>query len=163
MAPGSLNKVCLIGTLGVDPQIRQTTNGKLAAVINVMTSDYWRPGSARTQWHRVVVFNERLAELAEKHLKKGSKVYIEGALETRKWLSKDGKSESHTAEVIVSGFHGRLTMLDNAREGQDTLADEPAKASSVPLSIKRSAAKYGDGTDAAPEAGKIDSNLPFLA
>jgi len=147
MAPGSLNKVCLIGTLGVDPQTRRTTNGKFAAVLNVMTSDYWRPGEARTQWHRVVIFNERLAELAQRHLKKGSKVYCEGALETRKWLTKDGKGESHTSEVIVSGFHGRLTLLDDAPETRGELADEPDAEAPPPT----------------PEADKIDNTLSFLA
>jgi len=124
MATGSLNKVCLIGNLGTDPQIRRTTNGKLAAILNVMTSDYWRPGTARVQWHRVVIFNERLAEFAERQLKKGSKIYVEGTLETRKWFGKDGKSETWTSEVIVSGFHGRLIILDDVEPRDELLADD---------------------------------------
>ena len=162
MASGSVNKVTLVGNLGKDPDVRRTTQGRKAVVLNVQTSDYWRPGDARTQWHRVVIYNERLAELAERCLRKGSKVYVEGALETRKWLTKDGKSETWTAEVIISGFQGRLTLLDDELPARDEALADDAEAPPTPLSIKRSVAKYGDGADAAPD-DKIDPALSWLA
>src|SRR5215813_6178538 len=112
MAVGSLNKVCLIGILGTDPQVRPTTLGRKACVLHVQTSDYWH-ANPRTQWHRVVIFIDKLVEIAGRNLRKGSKVYVEGSLQTRKWHAKDGTSETWTTEIILSGFDGRLTLLDD--------------------------------------------------
>ena len=116
---GSVNKVILIGNLGRDPELRSTQDGTRIANLAVATSESWRDRVSgerkeRTEWHRVVIFNERLAEIAEKYLKKGSKVYIEGALQTRKWTDQGGQ-ERYSTEVVLQRFRGELTMLDGAR------------------------------------------------
>src|SRR6266849_2272071 len=116
---GSVNKVILVGNLGRDPELRFTQDGMRIANLAVATSESWRDrGSGerkeRTEWHRVVIFNARLAEIAEKYLKKGSKVYIEGALQSRKWTDNSGQ-ERYTTEVVLQRFRGELTMLDGAR------------------------------------------------
>src|SRR5437899_12890023 len=116
---GSVNKVILIGNLGRDPEIRSTQDGMRIANLAVATSESWRDRVSgerkeRTEWHRVVIFNERLAEIAEKYLKKGAKVYIEGALQTRKWTDNGGQ-ERYTTEIVLQRFRGELTMLDGAR------------------------------------------------
>ncbi len=116
---GSINKVILVGNLGRDPEIRSTQDGMRIANLAVATSETWRDKMSgerkeRTEWHRVVIFNERLAEVAEKYLKKGSKVYVEGALQSRKWTDNSGQ-ERYTTEVVLQRFRGELTMLDGAR------------------------------------------------
>jgi single-strand DNA-binding protein len=116
---GSINKVILVGNLGRDPEIRSTQDGMRIANLAVATSETWRDKMSgerkeRTEWHRVVIFNERLAEVAEKYLKKGSKVYVEGALQTRKWTDNSGQ-ERYTTEIVLQRFRGELTMLDGAR------------------------------------------------
>src|ERR1700757_4433173 len=113
---GSVNKVILVGNLGRDPELRSTQDGMRIANLAVATSESWRDRVSgerkeRTEWHRVVIFNERLAEIAEKYLKKGAKVYIEGALQTRKWTDNSGQ-ERYTTEVVLQRFRGELTMLD---------------------------------------------------
>ena len=118
---GSVNKVILVGNLGRDPEIRSTQDGMRIANLAVATSESWRDRVSgerkeRTEWHRVVIFNERLAEIAEKYLKKGAKVYVEGALQTRKWTDNSGQ-ERYTTEVVLQRFRGELTMLDGARGG----------------------------------------------
>ena len=115
---GSINKVILVGNLGRDPEIRSTQDGMRIANLAVATSETWRDKMSgerkeRTEWHRVVIFNERLAEFAEKYLKKGRKVYVEGALQTRKWTDNAGQ-ERYTTEVVLTRFRGELTMLDSA-------------------------------------------------
>ena len=115
---GSLNKVTLIGNLGRDPEMRSTQDGNRIASFTVATSDTWRDRNSgerkeRTEWHRIVIFNERLAEIAEKYLKKGSKVYLEGALQTRKWTDQGGQ-DRYTTEIVLNRFRGELTMLDGA-------------------------------------------------
>ena len=115
---GSVNKVILIGNLGRDPELRSTQDGTRIANLAVATSESWRDRVSgerkeRTEWHRVVIFNERLAEIAEKYLKKGSKVYVEGALQTRKWTDQGGQ-ERYSTEVVLTRFRGELTMLDGA-------------------------------------------------
>jgi single-strand DNA-binding protein len=116
---GSINKVILVGNLGRDPEIRSTQDGMRIANLAIATSETWRDKMSgerkeRTEWHRVVIFNERLAEVAEKYLKKGSKVYVEGALQSRKWTDNSGQ-ERYTTEVVLQRFRGELTMLDGAR------------------------------------------------
>ena len=118
---GSVNKVILIGNLGRDPEVRHTNDGSPIVNLNVATSETWRDRNSgerkeRTEWHRVVIFNERLAEVAQKYLQKGSKVYIEGQLQTRKWTDKDG-AEKYTTEVVLQRFRGELTMLDSRSGG----------------------------------------------
>ena len=118
---GSVNKVILIGNLGRDPEVRSTQDGMKIVQLSIATSESWKDKMSgerkdKTEWHRVVIFNERLAEVAEKFLKKGSKVYVEGQLQTRKWTDKDGL-EKYTTEVVLSRFRGELTMLDGRSEG----------------------------------------------
>src|SRR5499425_2082062 len=118
---GSVNKVILVGNLGRDPEIRSTQDGNRVANLAVATSESWRDRVSgerkeRTEWHRVVIFNERLAEVAEKYLRKGSKVYVEGQLQTRKWTDQQGQ-EKYTTEVVLGRFRGELTMLDGRGEG----------------------------------------------
>lgn len=113
---GSVNKVILIGNLGRDPESRNTQSGEKIVNLNIATSESWRDKASgerkeRTEWHRVVIFNDRLAEFAGHHLRKGSKVYIEGQLQTRKWADKDGR-EKYTTEVVLQRFRGELQILD---------------------------------------------------
>ena len=118
---GSVNKVILVGNLGRDPEIRSTQDGTRVANLSLATSENWRDRNTgerreRTEWHRVVIFNERLAEVAEKYLQKGSKIYVEGQLQTRKWQGQDGQ-DRYTTEVVLQRFRGELTMLDSRAEG----------------------------------------------
>jgi single-strand DNA-binding protein len=113
---GSVNKVILIGNLGRDPEVRSTQDGMKIVQLSLATSESWKDRASgerreRTEWHRVVIFNERLAEVAEQYLRKGSKVYVEGQLQTRKWQDKEGQ-DRYTTEVVLGRFRGELTMLD---------------------------------------------------
>src|SRR5689334_5551133 len=118
---GSVNKVILIGNLGADPEIRRTQDGRPIANLRIATSESWRDKATgerkeKTEWHRVVIFNEGLCKIAEQYLKKGSKVYLEGALQTRKWQDKDGQ-DRYSTEVVLQGFNSSLQMLDRAGGG----------------------------------------------
>lgn len=118
---GSVNKVILVGNLGRDPEIRSTQDGTKIANLSLATSETWRDRNSgerreRTEWHRVVIFNDKLAEVAEKYLRKGSKVYVEGQLQTRKWTDQSGV-EKYTTEVVLQRFRGELTMLDGRQDG----------------------------------------------
>lgn len=118
---GSVNKVILIGNLGADPEIRRTQDGRPIANLSIATSESWRDKNTgerreKTEWHRVVVFNEGLCKIIEQYLKKGSKVYLEGALQTRKWTDNNGQ-DRYSTEVVLQGFNGTLTMLDGRSEG----------------------------------------------
>jgi single-strand DNA-binding protein len=118
---GSVNKVILVGNLGKDPEIRRTQDGRPIANLSVATSESWRDKATgerkeKTEWHRVVIFNEGLCRIAEQYLKKGSKVYLEGQLQTRKWTDKDGQ-DKYSTEVVLQGFNSQLTMLDRAGGG----------------------------------------------
>src|SRR6266516_3569108 len=118
---GSVNKVILVGNLGKDPEVRRMQNGNPVVNLSVATSDTWRDKATgerkeKTEWHRVVIFSEGLAKVAEQYLKKGAKVYIEGALQTRKWTDKDGV-EKYSTEVVLQGFNSSLTMLDGRSSG----------------------------------------------
>ena len=117
---GSVNKVILVGNLGKDPEVRHTQDGRAIVNLSVATSENWRDKQTgerkeRTEWHRVVIFNENLAKVAEQYLKKGAKVYLEGQLQTRKYTDKDGV-EKYSTEVVLQQYRGELTMLD-ARGG----------------------------------------------
>lgn len=120
---GSVNKVILIGNLGRDPEVRYSQDGMKIVNLALATSETWRDRNSgerreRTEWHRVVIFNERLAEVAERYLKKGSKVYVEGQLQTRKWTDQQGV-EKYTTEVVLQRFRGELTMLDARGAGDN--------------------------------------------
>ena len=138
---GSVNKVILVGNLGRDPEVRFTGSGKAVAKFPLATSEVWNDAEGgrqeRTEWHRVVIFNDRLVDVAEKYLRKGSKIFIEGQLQTRKWTDQSGQ-ERYTTEVVLQQFRGELTMLDargeggGAAEGRESpapaRAGEPARA-----------------------------------
>jgi single-strand DNA-binding protein len=118
---GSVNKVILIGNLGADPEIKRTQDGRPIANLRIATSETWRDKNSgerkeKTEWHRVVIFNEGLCRVAEQYLKKGAKVYIEGQLQTRKWTDQSGV-EKYSTEVVLQGFNSTLTMLDGRGGG----------------------------------------------
>src|SRR6266568_4698188 len=153
---GSVNKVILVGNLGRDPEIRSTNDGLRIANLNLATSESWRDRNSgerkeRTEWHRVVIFNERLVEIAEKYLRKGSKIYVEGALQTRKWTDNAGV-EKYSTEVVLQRFRGELTMLDGARDR----GDSPRYGGTSPSG--------GTGGGSAPGRSRnadLDDEIPF--
>src|SRR6476619_5461124 len=127
---GSVNKVILIGNLGADPEVRHTQDGRPIVNLRVATSENWRDKATgerreKTEWHRVVIFNENLAKVAEQYLRKGAKVYIEGALQTRKYTDKDG-AEKYSTEIVLQKYRGELTMLDG--RGDSDRSERPAMA-----------------------------------
>jgi single-strand DNA-binding protein len=154
---GSVNKVILIGNLGRDPEIRSTQDGLRIATLSVATSESWRDKASgerkeRTEWHRVVIFNDKLVEIVEKYLKKGAKVYLEGALQTRKWTDNSGQ-ERYTTEVVLQRYRGELTMLDGRSGGGGGFAqDAPAE--------ELAAAGGGRGERRAP-VQELDDEIPF--
>jgi single-strand DNA-binding protein len=118
---GSVNKVILVGNLGRDPEVRHAPDGSRIVQLSVATSESWKDKATgerkdRTEWHRVVIFNDRIGEIAEKYLQKGSKVFLEGQLQTRKWQD-NNNVERYTTEVVLSKFRGELTLLDNRTTG----------------------------------------------
>jgi single-strand DNA-binding protein len=121
---GSVNKVILVGNLGADPEIRSLNSGDRVANLRVATSETWRDrGSGerkeKTEWHRVVVFNENIVKVCEQYLRKGAKVYLEGAIQTRKWTDQSGQ-EKYSTEIVLQKFRGELTMLDGRGEGAES-------------------------------------------
>src|SRR5215468_10522073 len=158
---GSVNKVILVGNLGRDPEIRSTQDGMKVANLSLATSESWRDKTSgerreRTEWHRIAIFNERLAELAEKYLKKGSKIYVEGQLQTRKWTDQSGQ-ERYTTEVVLSRFRGDFTMLDTRGGGDAGGASESA---AEPGSYG-GAPPPAPGRAPAPGGADLDDEIPF--
>jgi len=158
---GSVNKVILIGNLGADPEIRRTQDGRPVANLRVATSDSWRDKATgerreRTEWHRVVIFNEGLCRIAEQYLKKGSKVYLEGQLQTRKWQDQQGQ-DRYSTEVVLQGFNSQLTMLDRVGGGTAGDAGEPGDFGSAGPSgpRERKPALAGAKRD------DLDDEIPF--
>ncbi len=155
---GSVNKVILVGNLGRDPEIRSTQDGLRIANLSVATSETWRDRNSgerreRTEWHRVAIFNEKLVDIAEKYLKKGSKVYIEGALQTRKWTDNSGQ-ERYTTEVVLQRFRGELTMLDGrGGGGGEGFASDETEEPAMRSGGSR-AARSAPSTD-------LDDEIPF--
>ena len=166
---GSVNKVILIGNLGADPEIRRTQDGRPIANLRVATSESWRDKASgerreRTEWHRVAIFNEGLAKIAEQYLKKGAKVYLEGQLQTRKWTDQQG-IERYSTEVVLQGFNSALTMLDRAGGGGGGAADHGSDdagsefgASGPSAARKPAVAAAGAG---AGKRGDMDDEIPF--
>lgn len=143
---GSLNKVTLIGNLGADPEIRNTQDGRQIANLRIATSETWKDKNTgerkeRTEWHRVVIFSEGLCRIAEQYLRKGSKVYLEGQIQTRKWQDQSGQ-DKFTTEIVLQGFGASLIMLDGKQESQDQ--------------------SYGGNPDLPPARGlDLDDEVPF--
>ena len=162
---GSVNKVILVGNLGKDPEIRRTQDGRPIANLSVATSETWRDKNSgerkeKTEWHRVVIFNEGLCKVAEQYLKKGAKIYVEGALQTRKWTDQSGV-EKYSTEVVLQGFNSTLTMLDGrSGGGGGSFGDEPGGdfGSSGPVSSapRRPVAAGGGGRNS-----DMDDDIPF--
>jgi len=160
---GSVNKVILIGNLGADPDIKRTQDGRPIANLSIATSENWRDKNTgerreKTEWHRVVVFNEGLCKVIENYVKKGSKVYIEGQLQTRKWQDKDGNDRWST-EVVLQGFNGSLTMLDGRGEnagGGDYGGGGGNFGQSGPSGGNNQGGNFGG-----PASGSIDDEIPF--
>mgnify|MGYP001268455206 CR=1 FL=1 len=122
---GSVNKVTLVGNLGRDPEVRAMQNGDKIVQLSIATSDRWKDKSSgeqreRTEWHRVVIFNDALGKIAEQYLKKGSTVYLEGQLQTRKWTDQQSGQEKYTTEVVLQRYRGELTLLGSRPENQIT-------------------------------------------
>jgi single-strand DNA-binding protein len=164
---GSVNKVILVGNLGKDPEIRRTQDGRPIANLSVATSENWRDKATgerkeKTEWHRVVIFNEGLCKVAEQYLKKGAKVYIEGQLQTRKWTDQAGV-EKYSTEVVLQGFNSTLTMLDGRSGGGSSLGSDDSAGdfgSSGPSSAApRRAVAAGAGGGA--RNSDMDDDIPF--
>ena len=162
---GSVNKVILVGNLGADPEVRRTQDGRPIVNLRVATSDTWRDKNTgerkeKTEWHRVVIFSEGLAKVAEQYLKKGSKVYIEGALQTRKWQDKDGQ-DRYSTEVVLQGFNSALTMLDGRGAGAGGGAGESGGefGSSGPTASRRPAMAGAGGGGGRRD--DMDDEIPF--
>jgi single-strand DNA-binding protein len=163
---GSVNKVILIGNLGADPEIRRTQDGRPIANLRLATSESWKDKTTgerkeKTEWHRVVIFNENLCRIAEQYLKKGSKVFIEGALQTRKWQDQSGQ-DRYSTEVVLQGFRGELTLLDRAGSsgsgGGDSGGDESGGEFGSPGPTRKVAAAAAAG---AGRSGDMDDEIPF--
>ena len=122
---GSLNKVLLIGRLGADPEIKQMVNGKSVARLSLATSQSWKDKTSgerkeKTEWHRVVIFNEGLVSIVQQYLKKGANIYVEGALTTRKWKDESSGQDKYSTEVVLQGYNSSLTMLDGKGKGDNS-------------------------------------------
>jgi single-strand DNA-binding protein len=160
---GSVNKVILVGNLGKDPEVRRMQNGNPVVNLSVATSENWRDKATgerkeKTEWHRVVIFNEGLAKVAEQYLKKGAKVYLEGQLQTRKWTDQSGV-EKYSTEVVLQGFNSNLTMLDSRPGGGGNFASDDSGGdfgSSGPSSAapRRAVAAGARNAD-------MDDDIPF--
>ncbi len=169
---GSVNKVTLVGNLGADPEVRKMQSGDSVVNLRIATSESWRDKNTgerkeNTQWHQVVIFNEQLAKVAEQYLKKGMKVYLEGALQTRKWTDQSG-ADRYTTEIVLQKYRGELQMLDSRNEGgargdeggDYARSNAPAAASSSfgGRSSASSAASSGGGGNFSRD---LDDEIPF--
>jgi single-strand DNA-binding protein len=178
---GSVNKVILVGNLGKDPEVRSTQDGSKIVNLTLATSETWNDRASgerkeKTEWHRVVVFNDRVADVAERFLKKGAKIYVEGALQTRKWTDQQGQ-ERYTTEVVIGRFNGQLTMLDTrsgggegggyggGSEGGSAGGGGYTPRERAPAAAARPAASAARGGAApswdAPKGGDLDDEIPF--
>jgi single-strand DNA-binding protein len=159
---GSVNKVILIGNLGKDPEVRRMQDGRPVVNLSVATSDTWRDKATgerreRTEWHRVVIFNENLCRIVEQYLKKGSKVYLEGSLQTRKWQDQQGQ-DKYTTEVVLQGFNGQLTMLDRAGGGSSEMGESSSEFGSPGPTRERAPALASAGGGRRDD---MDDEIPF--
>ena len=159
MMSGFLNKVQLIGNLGRDPEVRSTQSGKKVVTLNVATGESWKDASGnkveRTEWHRVVIWNEGLGEIAEKYLAKGAKVYVEGKLTTRKWQDQDG-NDRYSTEIHLTPYNGTMTFLDSAPDNRERSAGAAGRERA------REPAAAGGSTGAGFHGGgDLDDEIPF--
>src|SRR5271165_970807 len=168
---GSVNKVILIGNLGKDPEIRTSQDGTKIVNLTLATSETWNDRASgerkeRTEWHRVVIFNDRIGDVAERYLKKGAKVYVEGSLQTRKWTDQSGQ-ERYSTEVVIGRFKGELTMLDTRGGSADSSAAGEGggyreRAPAAQRATAGAATPRGGGPSwEAPKGGDLDDEIPF--
>ena len=179
---GSVNKVILVGNLGRDPEVRRLGSGEPVVNLRIATSETWRDKQSgerkeRTEWHSVVIFNENLAKVAEQYLKKGSKVYIEGQLQTRKWQDQQGV-EKYTTEIVLQRFRGELTILDSRGQGGSDEYGEGGGSSFEDRSSgggsfgrqspmggsgggSRQPAMSGGGSGGSRSSSHLDDDIPF--
>jgi single-strand DNA-binding protein len=163
---GSVNKVILVGNLGRDPEVRHTQDGTKIVHLAVATSERWRDRNSgenreRTEWHRVVIFNERLGEVAEKYLTKGRSVYLEGQLQTRKWQDQSGQ-ERYTTEVVLQRFRGELVLLGGRDEGAALPEDrDSGDWSRTPGEAGRGAGGGGRRQGGSENFDELDDEIPF--
>ncbi|MDE1897200.1 MAG: single-stranded DNA-binding protein [Rhodospirillales bacterium] len=161
---GSVNKVTIVGNLGRDPEIRNTQSGMKIVNLAVATSETWNDKASGerkelTEWHRVVIMNDRLADVAEKYLRKGSKLYIEGKLQTRKWTDQSGQ-ERYTTEIMIGRFNGELVLLDRAGGGAGMGGGEDYAPRAASSPAAKSPARAVGGWDARPSTD-MDDEIPF--
>ena len=164
---GSVNKVILVGNLGADPEVRRTQDGRPMVNLRLATTETWRDKATgerreRTEWHRIVIFNEPLAKVAEQYLKKGSKIYVEGQLQTRKWQDQQGQ-DRYSTEVVLQGFNSQLTMLDRLSSGSgggDFGSDDSSNFGSVGGRSAPARQPALAGTGAGPREDMNDE-IPF--
>lgn len=162
---GSVNKVILVGNLGNDPEVRTLPSGGKVVNLSIATSDSWRDKNTgerkeRTEWHRVVIFSEGLVRVAEQYLRKGSKVYIEGALQTRKWQDQSGQ-DRYSTEVVLQGFNATLTMLDGRGDGEGQSGGFSGPRESASFGGGRSEGRRPAASAPAFESGGMDDDIPF--
>jgi len=160
---GSVNKVILVGNLGRDPEVRHTQSGDKIVHLSVATSERWRDRNSgenreRTEWHRVVIFNDRLGEVAEKYLSKGRTVYLEGQLQTRKWTDQSGQ-ERYTTEVVLQRFRGELTLLGG--RGEEGGGDQGGGGYGGGSDYDRGSSGSGGGGGRGPRDDDLDDEIPF--
>lgn len=179
---GSVNKVILVGNLGKDPEVRNTQDGSKIVNLTLATSETWNDRASgekkeKTEWHRVVIFNDRTAEVAERFLKKGAKIYVEGSLQTRKWTDQQGQ-ERYTTEIVIGRFNGQLTMLDTRGgesgggyaggseggfSGGGSSGGGYPQRERAPAAARQPARGGGSGGPSwdAPKGGDLDDEIPF--
>ena len=177
---GSVNKVILVGNVGKDPEVRSSQDGSKIVNFSLATSETWNDRASgerkeKTEWHRVVVFNDRIGDVVEKYVRKGSKVYVEGALQTRKWTDQSGQ-EKYTTEIVIGRFKGELTLLDsrNAGAGGDEMGGggersggyQPRERTATPQQRSGGGGGAGGGGarpswDAPKGGGDLDDEIPF--
>ena len=156
---GSLNKVLLIGRLGADPEVKQMVNGKSVARLSLATSNTWKDKNTgerkeKTEWHRVVIFNEGLVNVVQQYVKKGAQVYIEGQLTTRKWTDEKSGTDKYSTEVVLQGYNSTLTMLDSRNSGSASV-EEAANSSSLDSKLEDTLdSQVSDSQD-------LDDDIPF--
>lgn len=168
---GSLNKVILIGNLGKDPEVRRMQSGDPVVSFSLATSETWRDKNSgerkeKTEWHNIVVFNDQIAKVAEQYLKKGMKVYVEGALQTRKWTDQTG-NDRYTTEIVLQKFRGELQMLDSRGQGEGggRGSDFGSAGPSDDYAPRAAPARAGGGAPAQQGGGNfsrdLDDEIPF--
>jgi single-strand DNA-binding protein len=171
---GSVNKVILVGNLGADPEVRRLGGGEPVVNLRIATSETWRDKQSgerkeKTEWHSVVIFNENIAKVAEQYLKKGSKVYLEGQLQTRKWQDKTG-ADRYSTEIVLQRYRGEMTLLDGrsegggAREGGGAMEDRSGGSDfgrSAPMERRPAMAGSGSGSGSGGGRADLDDDIPF--